>query len=171
MILLLFSDNHRNKENIDIILKRHPNADRIISLGDSEMSEAELTGLGIFGVRGNYPFEPKFPDDLLFVFDEWMMVFTHGHRQNVKSGLTQIYLFGKEKVADAVFFGHTHRAFLEDFRDLVLCNPGSLAQPRINEPASYAVVKTSLTDMLVDILKVEDGCVLRSIVKHRRIKR
>ena len=52
MELLLFSDNHKDKESVKEMIQNHPNADRIISLGDSEMKEFELTEMNIFGVKG-----------------------------------------------------------------------------------------------------------------------
>ena len=86
MKLLIFSDNHREKTALESILLLHKDSERFISLGDSEMSETELSNLNVFGVKGNYPFEPKFPDELTFEFDGWRFFLTHGHKYNVKNG-------------------------------------------------------------------------------------
>ena len=58
MRILIFSDNHGDNENIARIINKNQPLDRIVSLGDSEMREEELSQMGIIGVKGNFPFEP-----------------------------------------------------------------------------------------------------------------
>lgn len=168
MKLILFSDNHRNRENILEMIKLEPGADRLISLGDSEMTEMELSNLGIIGVRGNYPFEPAFPNELLFDFDGWKILLTHGHLLSVKSGISRIYQYGLSKQADIACFGHTHIPYLEDFGDITLLNPGSIAMPKGRNYPTYAKIMTTLKTFTIEIIDLYSHTVIDSLTKTRR---
>lgn len=54
------------------------------------------------------------------------------HRRN--GGSTGLAMFGRERGADLVISGHTHRPSITRTDDLLLLNPGSHAQPRGNRP-------------------------------------
>jgi hypothetical protein len=51
-----------------------------------------------------------------------------------EGGPTALSLFGRERDADVVVFGHSHRPTLDASGPVVLLNPGSHAQPRGNRP-------------------------------------
>lgn len=55
------------------------------------------------------------------------------HTRN--GGSTALTLFGRERDADVVIFGHSHRPTLDATGPLTLLNPGSHAQPRGYRPA------------------------------------
>lgn len=167
MKILLFSDNHRNSEYVESIIREHKDCDRYISLGDSEMSESELSALNIFGVKGNYPFEPRFPEDLLFDFDGWVCFFTHGHKYGVKNGLSKLYESAKSQNVDIVCFGHTHRAYLEEIDDIIFLNPGSLTYPKGFSNETYAIMMTSFDYVNIEILDYHSGKVIQ---KYQRKK-
>jgi len=168
MKLLLFSDNHRNRENIHMMINQEQDNDRIISLGDSEMTEVELSSLGIIGVRGNYPFEPSFPNDLYFDFDGWKFLFTHGHLYSVKMGISRIYEYGMSKQADFICFGHTHIPYLSDLSDTVLINPGSLALPKGKNDPTYVRIFTSPKECRIEMVDLYSNTVVEKIKKTRR---
>ncbi|MFA9515763.1 metallophosphoesterase [Halopenitus sp. H-Gu1] len=52
-----------------------------------------------------------------------------------RGGRTALALFGRERGADVVVFGHTHRPMVEDADPVTLLNPGSHTQPRGNRAA------------------------------------
>jgi uncharacterized protein len=54
------------------------------------------------------------------------------HRRD--GGPTGLVMFGRERDADLVISGHSHRPSIARADDLVLLNPGSHAQPRGNRP-------------------------------------
>ena len=55
-----------------------------------------------------------------------MLYMTHGHRHGVKSGTECLLAAAREKGAQAVLFGHTHRAVCRKEEDgLWVINPGS----------------------------------------------
>jgi putative phosphoesterase len=51
-----------------------------------------------------------------------------------EGGPTALSLFGRERGADVVVFGHSHRPTLDVSGPVTLLNPGSHAQPRGNRP-------------------------------------
>jgi hypothetical protein len=55
------------------------------------------------------------------------------HTKN--GGPTALSLFGRERDADAVIYGHSHRPAVQRAGELTLLNPGSHAQPRGHRPA------------------------------------
>ncbi len=150
MNILLFSDNHRDREAVKTVLRKHPDMDHYISLGDSEMKEHELTALNIYGVIGNYPFEPKFPPSLTLVFEDLKVFLTHGHHFSVKLGLTRLINHGKYNDIDIICFGHTHTPLIKDIDGLLLINPGALSKQRTMKRYSYAIL--TLTKTMIDVL-------------------
>ncbi|QHS17005.1 metallophosphoesterase [Halopenitus persicus] len=52
-----------------------------------------------------------------------------------RGGRTALALFGRERAADVVVFGHSHRPTVAEAGDVTLVNPGSHAQPRGNRAA------------------------------------
>ena len=154
MLLIVFSDNHRDRISVEWIKNENPNADRIISLGDSEMKEHELSSMGIIGVKGNYPFEPDFPYELVFEFDDWRFWFTHGHKFFVKSGLRTLLESAQSRRCDVVVFGHTHQAHVTREEGIIFINPGSSSLPRSTRPKTYAVIHTQLASLSVELREV-----------------
>jgi len=163
MRILVFSDNHRNRAVIQLMLSQQTNIDHVFSLGDSEMSESELSSMNIVGVRGNYPFEPKFPDDLVMDFPPIRIFFTHGHLYNVKSGRHLLYQQAYLRNCQLAFYGHTHAYRIEELPEAVLVNPGSLAQPRSGSPRSYALLTLEAVDYQIEIINLDTGKCIESL--------
>lgn len=166
MELLIFSDNHRDYHAVDEMLQKHPNVDHIISLGDSEMREFELTERNIYGVKGNYPFEPKFPRDLTMVFEGVKVYLTHGHLYSVKMGLSRLLNHGLYNDIDIICYGHTHRFQLAELQGIVFVNPGSLSRSRMFAKASYARMIIDARSIHI-IIQTLDGEILEEYTKKR----
>jgi len=166
MKLLLFSDNHRDKESLEKMIQKHPNIERIISLGDSEMKEHELTNLNVFGVRGNYPTDPRFPKELTLVFEGVKFFLTHGHHYSVKLGLRRLLNHAIYNNIDIACFGHTHRPLLRETKGVILLNPGSLSSYRSGTQNSYAIVDITNKQIEV-IITTLNGEILSKYTKKR----
>ncbi|MBN2540805.1 MAG: YfcE family phosphodiesterase [Bacilli bacterium] len=166
MKLLLFSDNHRDRESVKEALSQNPGLDHYISLGDSEMREQELTELGIYGVKGNYPFEPNFPKELTFVFEGWKVFLTHGHLFSVKLGLSRLLNQAAYNNIEIAAFGHTHRYMIKEINDVLFINPGSLSKNKMYAKASYALLDIQPESVIV-MIKDLDGNVLEQYTKTR----
>ncbi len=166
MKLLIFSDNHRDKESVIKILKQNPGLEHYISLGDSEMKEYELTKLGIYGVKGNNPFDPKFPLKLTLIFDGLKLFLTHGHLYSVKMGLSRLLNYGNYNNIDIICFGHTHQYLIKDIDNILFINPGSLSKRRIFSKSSYALLEINSEFIYVKILNIK-GEILLEYTKPR----
>lgn len=171
MKLVVFSDNHRNKDVVEWIVTTNQDADRIISLGDSEMKEHELSSMGIFGVKGNYPFEPDFPLDLIMTFENIRFLITHGHRYFVKTGLYNIKTAMIANDCDVALFGHTHQALILLEDDLLFLNPGSTTSPKLLINKSYMVITIEDLKISVELREVYTNHLIKkhlSTFKPRR---
>lgn len=166
MKLLIFSDNHRDRDSVEAMIKKYPNIDRIISLGDSEMKEYELTNMNIFGVKGNYPFEPNFPLELTFVFEGVKMYFTHGHRYSVKMGLSRLLNYGCYHEIDIICFGHTHKPLLKEINGIIFLNPGALSERKYGASNSFAIVEITDTFIKIVIQTLEGEKIMESTKKR-----
>lgn len=161
MKLVVFSDNHRDKEVVDWIVKHNQNADRIISLGDSEMKEHELSSLGIFGVKGNYPFEPDFPYELVMEYGEIRFFITHGHRYFVKTGLYTLKSALESRDCDVALFGHTHQAIIEKDKNRLLINPGSTTHPKLGIEKTYMIIDVEKRTISIELREVYTDKLIR----------
>jgi putative phosphoesterase len=135
--ILVMSDTHGNKVNIDKALQKYGDADCIIHLGDY-VRDAEyirkLTDKKVYSVKGNCDFSAAKPEILLRIEGKSILAL-HGHRQGVKDSLLALGLYAVEKGADLVLFGHTHTPLEDFYGSVVLYNPGSLGEPRGRKPS------------------------------------
>ena len=70
------------------------------------------------------------------------MFITHGHYYGVSLGEDRIKAEARGRGADIVMYGHTHRPSLEEEKDLVTLNPGSVSYPRqAGRDPSYIVMQ------------------------------
>ncbi|MGI6392447.1 MAG: metallophosphoesterase family protein [Candidatus Izemoplasmatales bacterium] len=171
MRFIVFSDNHRNREYLKKMLTDNPDIKTVISLGDSEMNEAELTSMGIFGVKGNYPFDPRFPLELILEFEGFRFLFVHGHLFNVKNTLSQLKEKASSVNADVVFYGHTHASRIHEDHDLVFINPGALGTPYGAYLPSYAIVEANDSCLRVKIISAIDNAVVNDIKRTKTPRR
>lgn len=74
-----------------------------------------------------------------------------------EGGATRLSMFGRERGADVVVYGHTHRPQVRE-GDPLLLNPGSHADPRGHDPAHAELV--SRDGGLDGCLRRPDGTVL-----------
>ncbi len=93
------------------------------------------------GVRGNC--DPRTGhEEQIIEMDGKRFYLIHGHQLSAKKGHDLIWQRGKEIGADAVIFGHTHKACSEKIGGIWLINPGSPSYPR-SGAATYAVINIS----------------------------
>ncbi len=165
--IILFSDNHRDAVAVDRILLLNRDGDRFISLGDSEMREHELSARNVYGVRGNYPFEPDFPYELTTVFAGWKTFLTHGHRYFVKNGLALLAERAGAEACNIVCFGHTHQPYLAEREGVIFLNPGSAATPRSGGVPTYATIDATEDEVRIAILDLDRNVPLHTLRRRR----
>lgn len=133
MKIAIVSDTHGDIADLVLAL-RATKPDRFIHLGDYESDAraiARETKLPYDAVGGNCD-GSRNPGKLLTI-DGKKIFLTHGHLFGVKMNLTRLYYHALEMGADVVFFGHTHRPFLENSGGILFCNPGSASRPVFGE--------------------------------------
>lgn len=138
MKILVMSDTHGHKGNIEKALLKFPDVDCIIHLGDYA-KDAEyikrITGKRVYSLKGNCDVSDIAKQELILTVDGRRILALHGHRQNVKTSLLPLGLYAIQKGADLVLFGHTHIPVEELYGNMILYNPGSLGEPRGRRPS------------------------------------
>ena len=76
----------------------------------------------------------------------WTLLVVHGHEHTA----TSLPLLARERDADLVVTGHTHRPAIERLGGLPVVNPGSHADPRAGPP-THAELRTDNGALLVEI--------------------
>jgi putative phosphoesterase len=137
-------------------------ADRVIHAGDF-VTESALDAFydvseQLFAVHGNAD-EPavteRLPTARVVEAGDVRIAVTHRQR----GGQTGLAMFGRERGADLVVSGHTHKASVTDTDSVTLLNPGSHAEPRGNRPAHAELhptdigVRGELRDREGDVLR------------------
>lgn len=135
--ILVMSDTHGNKVNIEKALRKFGDVDCIIHLGDYTR-DAEyirsLTDKKVYSIKGNCDISGARREMLIHTEGKSILAL-HGHQQGVKSSLLQLGLYAAERGADLVLFGHTHIPIEEQYENIILYNPGSLGEPRGRKPS------------------------------------
>ncbi len=137
MKILIVSDSHGWDDNLKKVIELQAPFDMLIHLGDSQGSEdffAEWVSnddCEIHVVRGNNDYFCETPNEEEFYIGKYKVFITHGHRYSVNAGTEKLKQEARDRGADIVMFGHTHRPYLETCSDgLVVLNPGSISLPR-----------------------------------------
>lgn len=127
-------DGHRLRGQT---LRAVRDAELVLHVGDF-MSESVLdefeaeaeTLRGVYGNNDDSGIRERLPKARTVEYEGIRFAMTH----TVRGGTTALSLFGKQREADAVIFGHSHRPTADFTGELPLLNPGSHAQPRGNRP-------------------------------------
>lgn len=160
MRILVFSDTHGSRTQMQQAVLDQPAAEVIIHLGDGER-EAELLSRkfpekAFLRVRGNCDFGSSLRDwGEYAVGDEKLgqvkIFYTHGHLYGVKGGLYRVKEEARDRGARILLYGHTHEAY-EDYEDgLYILNPGSAS----GYLASYGTVDITPQGIVTNIIKLQ----------------
>ena len=130
MKLLVLSDSHGNVYNLRTVLLKHPEADKIVFLGDGENDfndlSSEINGRSVTMVCGNCDFGSLLNTAELLKIKDKTVYITHGHRQHVKYGIDTLIEEGKYCGASLILFGHTHEQYSDFIDGMYILNPGSI---------------------------------------------
>lgn len=133
MRILIASDTHGRDKNLEKAIKESGKLDLLIHAGDVHQSEdyiRAIAGCPVQIVRGNNDYFARIPDELEFTIGSYRVFLTHGHTYCVNAGYETIRREARARGANMVIFGHTHRPFIEEKKELTVLNPGSLSYPR-----------------------------------------
>jgi putative phosphoesterase len=144
MKFLLMSDTHGRTGLAAAVINAVRDVDHIVHMGDMAADAArisEAAGVFIISVRGNCDGDFSNENYKIIKTACGNILVVHGHRENVKSGLQNLYYRAVELECKAAFYGHTHVARIDEKQGVTLVNPGSLSLPARGAPPSYAVAE------------------------------
>ena len=134
----VMSDSHGRLSYVTRAVREMGRVDWLVHLGDhdSDASEAgKVSDAPLAVVCGNCDWFSNFPAERLLELGGVRVLLTHGHKQNVKEGLTALSLKAEAMNAQLTLYGHTHIPNVENDGACVFVNPGALRDGR------YAIVE------------------------------
>ena len=140
MKLIVFSDAHGQENMVDRILNFNPDADYILSLGDSQLNHDYLLSRDIVHVKGNINRDPGFVYETDVTVGDIRIFLTHGHKFKVQRTLDKLRKHAVSSGYQVALFGHTHIPYKEQSKTITMVNPGSCASPRNSLPPTYAIL-------------------------------
>lgn len=140
--ILVVSDSHGV---IDNMVKAVDNTmpDIIIHLGDCWQDGIKLRLLFpdilIEQVDGNCGSRGEVRERILLIEDKRIFI-CHGHDYSVKMGYSRLLQAAKQRNADVVLCGHTHRICQDYYDNMAVLNPGSIGEHKMPGRPSYGIV-------------------------------
>lgn len=150
MKLVIMSDTHGDEEIIERVKSYHPDADKMIHCGDSELPHSHSAMQGMERVKGNCDGDSNYLEEILFQVNGECVYVTHGHLYDVKSSPMKLVYRAKELGATIVCFGHSHILGAEYIDGIFFINPGSLKKPRQIQEKSFVTLTISTTHFTLD---------------------
>lgn len=145
MKILIISDTHGRHANFDIVMERVGKIDMLIHLGDVENGEdyiEAMAGCPVQMVAGNNDFFSFLPKEKEFFIGNYKIFITHGHSYYVSMDTRRLKQECRERHANIVMYGHTHRPDIDLEGDIIAINPGSLSYPRqVGREATYILME------------------------------
>ncbi|MFA4885189.1 MAG: metallophosphoesterase [Desulfotomaculaceae bacterium] len=142
--VIVFSDSHGRLDNAVKALKETGRVDLVLHAGDlyrDAVALAEETGLPVKAVLGNCDKMSGGPEEELIDLAGRRILLTHGHIGWSKHWHDKILERARETGAEAVVFGHTHKAEVIKEDGVLFFNPGSIGKPRDQARPSYGVLE------------------------------
>lgn len=129
MRIFLISDTHGNQSAVLKAYAAVGKVDTIIHLGDGEADSSLLSAIAdcpVLQIAGNCDAGSRAPRELICEWENIRLLLCHGDRYGVKAGFSRLIERGHETGVDAVLYGHTHLARIEQHDGLWLINPGTM---------------------------------------------
>jgi len=155
MRILVISDTHGN---FPLAFKSCTLAepfDVLIHLGDGGEDASLLEDaleVRVIHIAGNCDLGSTSPRELLWEFEGKRLLLVHGDAYGVKYGLARLDKRAREVGADAVLFGHTHRATITNLSGILAVNPGTMM--RAAQRASYATLEITQQGITADLFDI-----------------
>ena len=145
MRILIVSDTHKSHRNLERVLEQTVDIDMLIHLGDTEGGEYYIQALAdcpVHIIGGNNDFFSELPREEEFEIQGKHIFITHGHYYYVTMNEEYLKKEAKDRGADIVMYGHTHRPAYSDEDGLITLNPGSISYPRqAGREPSYMIME------------------------------
>ena len=144
MKILVTSDSHDESDVLQTLLEEYAaTVHLVIHLGDHDrdlLRLAPITDLPLLTVSGNTDDEMRSPRERVCTFFKKKFFLTHGHIYNINAGVDALARKALEEEARVCLYGHTHVANTFNRHGILFMNPGSLSDPRDDNPPSYGLL-------------------------------
>jgi len=157
MRILVISDTHGNHSTVLKTFETAGNVDTVIHLGDGEADGALLSTIAtcpVIQIAGNCDLGSTAPRELICEWNNLRLLLCHGDRYGVKSGFSRLIEQGHKTGVNAVLYGHTHLARMEQHDGLWLINPGTMNQQATFH--SFALLEITDNGLQVNIHSCPD---------------
>ena len=157
MKLLIVSDSHGKWETINRVMNIET-PDLLIHLGDyiGDAQKLSLVNreIQVEAVPGNCDgLFWRGDTERILSYEGFSFFLTHGHGFHVKSGTEFLEHAARNMGVDAVLFGHTHQALVEQTKSgMWLVNPGTAGG--IHAPATYVIAYVEKGKLWFELKKV-----------------
>lgn len=154
--VVMLSDTHGNFININKIIKKQPDADLYIFLGDGTGFFAELKSDIESFFEKNESYRNKFiivkgncdlntadsgiKDYEVIEISGHRIFAAHGHTFGINYGYSEIIEEAKKKDCDIILYGHTHARYSGVKDGIHIINPGSASCPRDGLKPSFGFI-------------------------------
>lgn len=144
MKILVVADTHKNFEVLDLCVKKNPDADMIIHLGDGEHEFDDIRRMypqkAMIYVGGNTDFGTHKTTHIATV-GKYKIFCCHGHTMGVHEGLSVLAATAKKQGCSVALYGHTHLYKTEIVDGIFVMNPGSLDSPRNRNKPTFGILE------------------------------
>lgn len=130
--IVVFSDSHGVRKNIEKMLPAIRESDYLVYLGDGNRDIDRLQDripVPIVRVRGNCDLCPEIAAETVLTVGNTRFLITHGNAYGVKSSTLSLVARAREQGCEWALYGHTHRAKIWDAGGVTICNPGAASGP------------------------------------------
>ncbi len=153
MKAVILSDTHGQLDGARAVLTAFAEANTVFFLGDlvedGKKLQEEFPQKKFYLVCGNNDWGQPAPMEQDVLWGGRKFSLTHGHPFHLHSGLLRLSLWGRQRAADVVLFGHTHCPCLEREGTLLFCNPGSISEPRSSKEPTFAVAEVEQGELTI----------------------
>lgn len=152
--ILVISDTHGSAKGIEKLMPLIAENDYVIHLGDGANDMREVSAQypeKVYVCGGNCDFFAPYPSEGVLDVESIRILYCHGHKYGVKSGLAALAHAAKQKDCEVALYGHTHEGLITELGGVLLINPGTLRRA-VGEGGSYAylvVNKDKVTPVIV----------------------
>lgn len=151
--LLIVSDSHHNHRILADLVKKYPDMDYYLHLGDSELYQDEIAPF--IAVKGNNDFDANLPSLRVLTVESLRLLMVHGHYYRLYGNKDALIAKAKEKNCSVVLYGHTHVPSDETTRGVRMINPGSLSYNRDGSSPSYVIARIEDEKIEVDFYHIK----------------
>ena len=146
--VIVVSDSHGDAENLRcafVQAYKQGHIDAAVFLGDGASDFEQLKqmlfqrGTVCYAVKGNNDWTSFEQAEQVFTIDGVRFFACHGHTRQVKYSLDRLWYAAREREAQVVLYGHTHRERYDFEYGLHLINPGAVCE-RSKDRSAYAEI-------------------------------